>query len=57
MAAECVILEQLLVVVRHSNEVQLDHVVLAADPRWVNVSVDEPLFVQVCHRVTKLTEV
>jgi len=57
MATECVILEQLLVVVRHSNEIQFHDIVLTADPCWMNVSVDEPLLVQVCHRVTKLTEV
>jgi hypothetical protein len=49
MAAESVIFEQLLVVVRHANQIQLDYVVLAAYSRRVNVTVDKTLLVQVSH--------
>ena len=57
MATKSVILKQLLIVVWHSYQIELDHIVLTANPCWVDVSVDQALFVQVSDCMTKLTKV
>ena len=57
MAAECVIFQQLFVIVWHTDQIQLDDVVFGTDPRRMNVSMDETLLVEICHRVAQLAEV
>lgn len=56
MAAEALIFEQLLEIVRHSNQVQLDESVAHVDPRRVHIPEYLPLLVHVVDAFRKLSE-
>ena len=54
MATKLVILDQLLKIVRQTNEIDLDHVVEHVNSRRVNISVDEVLLMDVSYSFTQL---
>ena len=56
MTAIIIILQKLLVVVWHTDHVELDDVINLVDSRRVDISVDDPTLMDELYRLNKLPE-
>lgn len=56
MTTEVIFLEELLVVVRHTNHVKLHEAFGCMDSCWMDISMDQTLIMEIGKSFTELTE-